>query len=242
MRFAFFKSIHLGSQRTLTFLFWIAFSIFVHFALTCTLFHGHKDVPCEISLEQGVHKITLEAAFVKKVKEAARISDSQPLPILASEADSEHQISSELSTGIISHKNDVRIAPVDDSPIENSVSKNEGAIAELLVPEGDSAYQASQQLESHHMPASLIKNPHPRYPAQARALGQSGIVRLEVVIDVNGKPKSADLLQSSGFALLDERAQETVLKKWRFQPAKVNYQPIESAITVTIDFVLNTEN
>lgn len=51
-----------------------------------------------------------------------------------------------------------------------------------------------------------------QYPAEARAKGLTGDVRLLVVIDANGKVKALRVLESSGSPVLDEAAKESVRK------------------------------
>ena len=49
--------------------------------------------------------------------------------------------------------------------------------------------------------------------------------RLDVRVDVDGKVTEIRLKQSSGSALLDRTAVDTV-KKWRFKPATVDGRPV----------------
>ena len=56
--------------------------------------------------------------------------------------------------------------------------------------------------------------PFPSYPHEARALHQEGIVRIELTIDQNGKPKNIHLYKTSGFKMLDNAALRAVAL-WR---------------------------
>jgi TonB family protein len=61
--------------------------------------------------------------------------------------------------------------------------------------------------------------PLPKYPLEARQrhLTGSGIFRLRVQFDT-GQVRSVEIEKSTGHALLDDTAKET-LRRWRFKPA-----------------------
>jgi protein TonB len=73
--------------------------------------------------------------------------------------------------------------------------------------------------------ASWAGNTAPPYPAMARRLGEEGEVRLDVHVGPDGSVLEVRLKKSSGSALLDRTAIETV-KKWRFSPAAVEGRPV----------------
>jgi protein TonB len=73
--------------------------------------------------------------------------------------------------------------------------------------------------------ASWAGNTAPPYPAMARRLGEEGEVRLDVHVGPDGSVLEVRLKKSSGSALLDRTAIETV-KKWRFSPAAVDGRPV----------------
>jgi TonB family protein len=56
-------------------------------------------------------------------------------------------------------------------------------------------------------------------------MGQEGEVRLDVRVGTDGKVTEIRLRQSSGSALLDRTAIDTV-QKWRFEPATIDGQPV----------------
>ena len=74
--------------------------------------------------------------------------------------------------------------------------------------------------------ASWAGNAPPPYPAMARRLGEEGEVRLDVHVSQDGGVTEVKLKKSSGSALLDQTAIETV-KKWRFKPATVDGRPVD---------------
>ncbi len=79
-------------------------------------------------------------------------------------------------------------------------------------------------------------NPEPPYPIAALRLGLQGTVVLRVVVAADGSPKSVAVLQSSGHAMLDASAVDTVRDKWRFVPARRNGVPVEDTVQVPIRF------
>jgi periplasmic protein TonB len=81
---------------------------------------------------------------------------------------------------------------------------------------------------------------HP-YPALSKKLAEEGAVLLRVVVDAQGKPVSAAVVQSSGYARLDDAGQQTVMR-WRFKPATVNGVPeAQSTVLQAVKFRLSTE-
>jgi len=81
---------------------------------------------------------------------------------------------------------------------------------------------------------------HP-YPALSKKLAEEGAVLLHVVVDAQGKPVSAAVVQSSGYARLDDAGQHTVMR-WRFKPATVNGVPeAQSTVLQAVKFRLSTE-
>lgn len=62
----------------------------------------------------------------------------------------------------------------------------------------------------------------PDYPPVSRRLGEQGTVILEVVVDPGGRAVEAKLVQSSGFARLDQAALDGVKDRYRFVPGTVD--------------------
>ena len=58
-------------------------------------------------------------------------------------------------------------------------------------------------------------NPPLKYPIPARMRHEQGVVRLLILVDVDGRVADISLAQSSGFDALDKAAIETV-RRWRF--------------------------
>jgi len=73
------------------------------------------------------------------------------------------------------------------------------------------------------------------YPAQARAVGQHGTVVLEVLVAANGSVK--DLKVVSGPPMLRQAAVDAV-RRWKYQPFKLNGKAIAAQTQVQVDFKL----
>jgi len=73
--------------------------------------------------------------------------------------------------------------------------------------------------------ASWRGNTPPPYPGAARRMGDEGEVRLDVHVGADGSVLEVRLRQSSGSPLLDRTAIDTV-RRWRFDPATVDGQPV----------------
>lgn len=84
-----------------------------------------------------------------------------------------------------------------------------------------------------------FRNPPPVYPEEARRQGREGLVLLRVTVNDEGKPESINILQSSGFVLLDDAAISAV-KEWKFKPARFNGIPVESQVEVPMQFKLDS--
>jgi protein TonB len=77
----------------------------------------------------------------------------------------------------------------------------------------------------------------PGYPGLAARLGEQGTVVLRMYIGADGRVTYVEVLQSSGYARLDNTAQ-AALEKWRFTPAMENGRPVESAQDLPVHFRL----
>jgi protein TonB len=82
-------------------------------------------------------------------------------------------------------------------------------------------------------------NPLPPYPLVARRLGKEGVVVLEVMVASDGSPSEVRVVETSGFAPLDQSAVATVQTRWRFVPARRDGVPVASRVTVPIRFRLD---
>jgi TonB family protein len=82
-------------------------------------------------------------------------------------------------------------------------------------------------------PAELRRRVQPVYPAAARAANIQGTVVLEVTIGRDGGVRQTR--QVSGHPMLLQAALDAV-RRWQYEPATLNGQPVESTARVTIHF------
>ena len=85
---------------------------------------------------------------------------------------------------------------------------------------------------------SGLANPLPTYPYKARQRGQQGQVILRVAVTAAGRPGSIEVLNSSGYRLLD-RAARAAVGKWRFEPARLAGVAVAGFVDVPVTFKLS---
>lgn len=95
----------------------------------------------------------------------------------------------------------------------------------------------ANSFESAKANAAYLHNPRPVYPEVARRREWEGRVLLKVQVLANGHAATVTLATSSGHDVLDEAALEAV-RNWHFVPAKRGGQPVDSWVTVPINFNL----
>lgn len=83
----------------------------------------------------------------------------------------------------------------------------------------------------------MLENPKPVYPAAARRRGMQGVVLLGVAVTKEGYVDKINILQTSGFRVLDRSAVKSV-KSWRFIPARMGEENIASQMEIPIRFIL----
>jgi protein TonB len=106
------------------------------------------------------------------------------------------------------------------------------------VPESSEAAGSEPLIESRYDVATL-NNPKPPYPLAARRHGAQGRVILSVQVSASGTSNEVLLKRSSGHAVLDNAALQTV-RHWRFVPAHRGDTPVESWVDVPIIFRLES--
>ena len=81
----------------------------------------------------------------------------------------------------------------------------------------------------------LERKVQPIYPAEARSMRLQGPVVLQAVIDEVGKVRN--LRTVSGDSVLARAAMDAV-RQWRYQPYRLNGQPVEMPTEITVNFTL----
>jgi len=82
---------------------------------------------------------------------------------------------------------------------------------------------------------SPVFNPKPVYPKLARRRQYQGKVIVRAHVDIHGRVSRVDLVQSSGYPVLDRSAKEGVLQ-WRFAPATRGDVPVEAVVEFPVIF------
>lgn len=100
---------------------------------------------------------------------------------------------------------------------------------------------AVRQADPGPAPAQLeyAMAPPPPYPREALRNGNEGVVMLQVLVDVDGRPLDVEIVDGSGHRALDQAARRHVLSHWRFQPAMRDGQPVQAIGLVPIEFSLD---
>jgi protein TonB len=81
--------------------------------------------------------------------------------------------------------------------------------------------------------ADYLHNPPPEWPRMSQRLGEKGLVVVRVLIGTDGRPRTAQVKQSSGFTRLDD-ASVTAALGWRYVPGKRGGVPEEMWVNVPI--------
>jgi periplasmic protein TonB len=93
-------------------------------------------------------------------------------------------------------------------------------------------------VEARHDVTSF-NNPKPPYPLAARRRGLQGRVLIAAHVRTDGSCTEVRVRQSSGHALLDDSARDTV-QRWRFLPARRGTTPVDAWVEVPITFKLDS--
>jgi protein TonB len=88
------------------------------------------------------------------------------------------------------------------------------------------------------MAAALIHKVQPEYPAIARTIHLQGTVNLRAIIATDGTVRQLAVI--SGNEILARPAREAVLQ-WRYQPTRLNGEPVEVETLITVNFILEPQ-
>ncbi len=111
-------------------------------------------------------------------------------------------------------------------------SERSGGKTAAPAPEASSA-PVPKSAASSISRAVLVYKKDPEYPKMARAMGQRGVVELDVTIGVDGRVKDAKVVK--GPPMLQKAAQEAVMQ-WIYKPPVLNGVPVEYPTHVAIEF------
>lgn len=123
------------------------------------------------------------------------------------------------------------------APAPAPVANTTGSTATPAAERDQGKNESEQPLVQARSDVASLNNPRPPYPLAARRLGLQGRVLLAVHVHAGGGCTDVKLKQSSGHALLDEAALQTV-SRWRFLPARRGSRPVDSWVEVPVHFRL----
>lgn len=132
-------------------------------------------------------------------------------------------------------------APVVATPVD--LASGELADPAPLAPASDAAVGLAPDAAGPAIGLQLQYRsaPPPEYPRTALRRGLEGVVLLRVVVGIDGRPVEVGIERSSGHELLDREAMRHVLRRWSFQPATRDGQPIQAIGLVPIEFHLGRQ-
>jgi TonB family protein len=81
-----------------------------------------------------------------------------------------------------------------------------------------------------------LYTPDPEYSEEARKAKYQGTVVLWLIVGPDGRPQNVKVARTLGMGL-DQKAIEAV-RQWRFEPAKLNGNPVAVQINVEVNFRL----
>ncbi|HTD52654.1 MAG TPA: TonB family protein [Thermoanaerobaculia bacterium] len=84
------------------------------------------------------------------------------------------------------------------------------------------------------IPSKILRVVKPTYPALALRARIRGIVLLRVLVSETGIPEQIEVLRGAGGGLTESAV--VAVRKWTFEPARRNGQPVKSWTTVPIPF------
>lgn len=129
--------------------------------------------------------------------------------------------------------------PAAEPPVSDPLPEPKRELEEMqetLPPQ--MASESSQGTKSLKHAVSLPKNKLPQYPQIALQNGWEGAVKLGVMIAADGRVKDVTVLSSSQRRPFDREA-ANALRRWVFQPATRDGQPVETQITYDVIFRLD---
>lgn len=226
--------------NTLVFVLWICLAIVIHFALTCALIHP-IDVKLPVTMVEQ-NDSSVESYLVKAKKAPTQThsaSTTQQTPAILSNQKS--TVVETLTEEPASRKEEaqqntpVADAQQDPAPPDELLSQSNHFLENTLENEGN--FSAESEGARNRMAPSTVKSPAPRYPTKAKSEGRSGRTQLRVTIDASGRPTDVGVETSSGHPDLDERARDTVRKRWRFTPPEGS-RLTKTTFLVEIEFKL----
>jgi protein TonB len=133
------------------------------------------------------------------------------------------------------------VRPPPETPLVVDESEPDVIAVPLPPPTGDTTSTGSTMTELPLVapridPRSGLSQPE--YPAAAIRQGWEGRVLLRLTVGENGRVLAAELVRSSGHAVLDEAAIRAALRDWRLLPARRGTAAVEGIFSTWVRFSL----
>ncbi|HKJ90781.1 MAG TPA: TonB family protein [Oceanipulchritudo sp.] len=236
--------------RVPVWLYWMSFSAGLHFLAALSLFAWTESV-IDIAVEEAPQIVPIQVAFVPPPNRpmVTEPPKRKRHPLVATESKIETEVvledpqerpQGESTPPSPMEPEAAEVPEPEVLPPEAGQPESESRPTKMAPPlpgQADSpmaipgAEKMSGAQKRSEGPSPLI-NPAPAYPRAALARGWKGTVWLEVELCPRGHPQDCRIIESSGHTILDRKARQTVLRKWRFQAGKTSAR----MATVSIDF------
>lgn len=149
-----------------------------------------------------------------------------PVPITTHQSTPHHPVPAPVP---VNHESQQAI--VDHAESQLLIAADEGTADTTPASNGAGPLLSGMTLEYADAPA-------PAYPRDALREGVEGVVMLQVLVDIDGRPLQVNIQGSSGDRRLDNAARKQVLQHWRFRAAMKDGRPVQAIGLVPIAFKL----
>ncbi len=121
--------------------------------------------------------------------------------------------------------------PLTENGFRDRATFRQPAAPETVEPDPDRIYL------HWDVPPRLVHSVQPDYPEIARRAGVEGTVVLHITVGMDGMVEEARVVRSTTMGIFDEPACEAV-RKWRYEPARVDGRPVRSTFRQTLQFTI----
>ena len=124
--------------------------------------------------------------------------------------------------------------------IARSLTPSGGEIPNLGAPQNVQSQRPLTQSMPVRVPGRLERAtcPEPAYPDGAEQKGEQGTVTMKFLVEASGKASGSELVQSSGFADLDQAA-ISAFSQCSYRPETLNGRPVVGWVEVKYTWSLS---
>ena len=186
-------------------------------------------VPSNASPNSSQKAPVFQPVSTEPTKPSVTQSAKVPEPVKETSTSEEKQAEKVAKTDETPVKTD---APATKPSRERRVGSGEALNAETAAT---TAEPAAGPLKVGSLLEFATQKASPVYPASARSLRMTGVVRVELVVDENGQV--SDVQNLTGPSLLQSAAKDAVTK-WKFKPFTRDGQPVKASGFLSFNFAL----